>query len=137
MARLGICTSCQVDKPSSMSQPTVTNEGNCRLASYTRDGLPDNIQEVYDEVLAAIAGQEEVKAVGPLTILVDMAPHDDPPDEWRCQIGTAIHGMAKPVRPLLIEDFHELQSLTEPHYGSISEIGAVHQKLENYARSMN
>ena len=113
------------------------DEGNLRLASVSLDGWPEDLQaqrRILDELVADKPG---VEVAGPLTLLIDMPPAGDTPDEWQMQAGLPITGLLKAKAPLIVEDFHHLQALTVPHHGPRGEIGATYQQLAEQARAFN
>ena len=127
------CPAAGMQNDARMNEPSPVDEGNCRLASIPADGWPAQPEALYDRVTSVLAEQKGVAVAGPLTILVDMAPAGDPPEDWRCQIGVPITGLARPIPPMLVEDFHNLQALTLSHSGSIAEIAQAWQTLSQQA----
>jgi hypothetical protein len=122
-------------KPSAMADPELTPEGNLRLASLPAPGLPCDSGALDRELSELVAGQGGCETAGPLVILLDLPPSDEPAS-WRCQVGRAVIGSLRPQGSLLVEDYRSLQALSLPHTGSWHELAATHGQLAAHAQAM-
>ena len=120
-----------------MSEPGLRREGNLRLASIACDGLPADAWAVYARCMSLVETRSDLTPNGPLVILFDLAPLDDEPASWRCQVGTAVTGFAAAEPPLLIEDYHNLQALSLPHTTPLKQLRATWQNLRDHAGTMS
>jgi hypothetical protein len=118
-----------------VAEPTLAREGNLRLASLASRGYPIDPFALAHEVARLLEGQE-VEAYGATTVLVSLPPEDQPPAAWECQVGTAITGLARPIGPLLVEDYRQLRALSLPHAGPIKDLPATWRRLAEKARAM-
>lgn len=117
-------------------EPTLTTEGNLRLASIPYTGVPDNHMSQRQQIEDLLADHSGIECYGPLSVFYERAPSDDAPDTWRGQVGLSIIGQVTPAAPLVVEDFRQLHALSLPHYGPISAIAETHARLTNHARAM-
>ena len=119
-----------------MAEPSNATEGNLRFASLACPGLPPDMRAVTQEVIALVGAQDGIETYGPPAAIIDLAPDDHDPATWRCQVGTALIGQAKPAAPLLVEDYRGLQALSLPHVDARGSLRDTWQRLADHARAM-
>ena len=97
--------------------------------------FPADVDAAFGELRAQVDALD-VQRYGPAIALVAMAPVDDDPAKWSCQIGYAVTGLGRATPPLLIEDYQGLQAVTLPHHGSVRQIVDTWRRLDDHARSV-
>ncbi|TVR43139.1 MAG: hypothetical protein EA402_10100 [Planctomycetota bacterium] len=76
-----------------------------------------------------------VQAQGPALVLVSLPPDDPQVSTWGLHIGRACTGLPTVRAPLLVEDYHQLVSVTVPHHGPVRDLHRSYRLAADFARA--
>ena len=121
-------------------EPVIRREGNVRLVSQAIPAWPYSYAEAIADIDTAIddataADGSEIRAYGPVQVLVSLPPDDPNPASWQLQIARACSGLPALRNPLLVEDYHQLVTCTVVHQGPVKDIARSYRLAADFARS--
>lgn len=117
-----------------MADPILKREGNLRFVGTASRGYPHDPEDLVDAVKRRLTGLD-VRCYGPPALLFSVPP-EGRPEEWECQVGTAMVGLPNAPEGVTIEDFSGLYALTISHTGSILALADAHRRVSDHGRSL-
>lgn len=118
-----------------MAEPLLKREGNLRFVGMACRGWPADPLALAGEVRSRLVGTTLVPH-GPASVLFSLPPEDLPPDQWECQVGTAVTGLPATIPGLSVEDYRGLHALSQPHRGAVRDLPATLRALTDHARGL-
>jgi hypothetical protein len=118
-----------------MVEPSLTHEGNLRLAGFPLTGYPED-PVTLGQRLRTILDEQDIDPYGPVSVWFAGSPEHEGPDRWEGLVAVACTGFPRPQAGMLVEDYRRLSALSLPHHGPITDLPRTWRRLMDHGQSL-